>query len=486
MIDRGAGIPLYQQVYRGLRDQILRGELPTGGRLPSSRTLALELNVSRNVTLLAYDQLQADGLILTRQGSGTTVAGGGPPAWQVPLPGEIAAGQRPAPGGPEPNTHASGELPYGRRPLLVDFRSGLPACEAFPRSLWSRLWTQALDRAPDDFLGYGPVAGALPLRESLARYLGQARGVSTAPENVVLTSGATQALSILADSVLRKGDVAICENPGHPVVRSIFERRGARVQTVPVDDHGIQVDELARVISSLAAGPRLIYITPSHQFPTGAVLDLSRRHALTAIARTTGAFVVEDDYDSEIRHKAAPLPALQGLCPERVVYIGTFSKVLAPALRIGYAVLPPVLTDAFCQAKFLADYHSPGIDQLALAEFVSGGHLQRHLARMRRIYRQKRAVLVSAVTEAFGARARCRGDETGLHLWLDLDSHWSGKHLAEAAAQQGVGVYPLSDCWDPNLPMPARCHLVLGYGALDEAAIRRGIRLLADIERNQK
>ncbi|MFZ5816154.1 MAG: PLP-dependent aminotransferase family protein [Bacillota bacterium] len=470
-LDRSLPAPLHQQLYQALRDQILQGLLTPGTRMPGSRSLADDLGVSRNVVLLAYDHLHADGLLAARHGSGSFVAGPLSPA----LP---AMGGSPLPPPPPPDLPAP--PPAAAEGPATDFRTGIPDGSVFPRSLWGRLWLEALREMPPASFGYGSVAGEMRLRVALESHLRPARGVRTTPDQIVITSGATQALSLLAELLIRPGDRVVCEDPCHPVVRAVFHRRGARVTPIPVDAEGIRVDLLEQRLGDSPA--RLIYLTPSHQFPTGAVLSLARRHALVALAQSAGALLIEDDYDSEIRHTGSPLPALQGLAPDRVIYVGSFSKLLAPTLRLGYAVLPAQLVDAFCRVKYTADYHTPGIEQHAMAAFMERGHYHRHLTRLVRLYRSKRAVLVGAVAEAFGGRARCFGDATGLHLWLALESRWSGSALAAAANRAGIGLYPLRDYWAEPSAEPPGCHLILGYGALALPAIRQGIGRLAEIE----
>ncbi len=313
----------------------------------------------------------------------------------------------------------------------------------------------------------------------LADHLGRTRGVQTAPERIAVTAGSTQALAILAEMLVAPGDAVAVENPAHTAARQVFRRRGARLLPVPVDEEGIRVSDLA----ATGTAPRVIYVTPSHQFPWASVMSLGRRAALIELAARVGAIIIEDDYDSEIRHKGSPVPALQGLAPESVAYVGSFSKLLAPTLRLGYAVLPSSLAQPFAHHKQLTDYHTPGIEQEAMAEFIAGGHLERHLHRVRRIYRVRRRALAGAVAAAFGNRAaQIHGDETGLHVRLRLASPWTGQAPALAARRAGVGVSPLEDYWEGD-GMPPGCHLFLGHGSLAEPGIHQGIRLLAEVEK---
>lgn len=477
-LDRATPVPLYQQLYRVLRDQIMTHQLPPGHRMPSTREMANAVGVARNVVLQAYEMLQADGYLEGHHGSGTFVSGA------LARGCTDGGGERELTGLLTPRLNAPDIHLPGPPSLAIDFRTGFPDARAFPRAIWGRLLQRAVRELPDNRFGYGPVAGSPELREALAVHLRQSRGVRTTSERLVITSGSTQGLAILADMLINPGDLVVIENPAHATARSIFQSRGARLMPIPVDDEGIQVEVLERELAQSPAAPRLIYVTPSHQFPCGGVMSLSRRTSLVAVAGRTGALIIEDDYDSEVRHTGQPVPALQGLAPSGVIYLGSFSKVLAPTLRLGYAVLSEHLTEGFCRWKYVSDYHSPGIEQQALAEFIRRGHLERHLHRVRRLYRARRETMISALSETFGRRASIHGDETGLHLWLELHSDWRGADLAHHAARAGVGVYPLEFYWH-GPGMPAGCHLFLGYGSLSDAEIRKGVRILAAVERGE-
>lgn len=468
-VDRFSRTPLYLQLYRALRDRILEGSLPPGYRMPASRRLAEELQIARNVVIQAYDQLIAVGYLVGRHGSGTYVAHWLPDGLRPADP--VTTDLPPVVGAASPPASASSP----GVPLTYDFRTGIPDVASFPRTVWGRLLTRSLQTLPDKCLGYGPVSGSPTLRRLMVGHLGRTRGIRTQPGHVVVTTGSTQALAVLAEVLLRPGDVVAVENPSHTAARQIFARRGARLLPMPVDEEGIRVTDLAA--SGIA--PRIIYVTPSHQFPWGCAMSLRRRAALIELAQRTDAIIIEDDYDSEIRHTGSPLPALQGLAPGSVAYVGSFSKLLAPTLRLGYAVLPPGLVPPFVRHKQLVDYHTPGIEQEALSAFIADGHLDRHLHRVRRVYHKRRRALVDALARGFGNRAGVHGDETGLHLRVELTCPLPGRIVADAARRAGVGIYPLEDYWEGD-GLPPGCHLFLGYGSLDEEGIRVGIRLLAE------
>jgi GntR family transcriptional regulator/MocR family aminotransferase len=370
-------------------------------------------------------------------------------------------------------------------PLPFDFRQGMPALDAFPYARWARVRNREARRLGPDGYHYGPVAGEPELRAAIAAYLARSRAVRRGPEQVVVTTGAQQALDLLARIWLRPGDAVAVENPGYPAARRLFAAHGARIVPVPVDGHGLQVDSL----EDLAAGggaPRLVYVTPSHQYPTGAVLPLARRLALLGWARRRGALVVEDDYDGEFRYGARPIEALAGLDAdlpgeEVVAYVGTFSKVLFPALRLGYVLLPADLVRPVVAAKAVADRHSPRLEQRTVAAFIAGGDLARHLDRMRRLYAARRAALLAALARDLDGIARRGSAATaaGLHLLVAFEVRLEEAELVRRAATVGVHLDPAGPCYAAPVGEDARPAAMLGYAALPEAAIAAGIRRLA-------
>lgn len=452
-LDRSAATPLWRQVYVQLRERILAGELRAGERLPSSRALATTLGVSRNLVLDAYDQLQAEGYLESQPQSGMLVAAG------LDL---LAQDGLPTPG------PAVGPTPH--RPA-IDFRPGLPALEYVPRRVWGQL-VQAICREPDMQLwGYGAPEGHLSVRQALNRYLARVRGVHCLPEQIIMTTGAAQAFTIVARLCLSQQSCALVEDPMTVDIRLGYAATGAQIYPLPVDSHGLEV---AGIPASLQ--PQLIHVTPSHQFPLGGVLPIGRRLALVQLARERGSWIVEDDYDSEIRYSGAPIPALQGLAPERVIYVGTLSKILAPALRLGYIIVPPQLLDAARALKRQTDLHSPTLDHRVLARFIDEGHLERHLRTVKRIYRQRRDALLDALEAAAPAAYTIWGASTGIHLVVA----WPGRRFTpdwiEALAQDGVRVYPVT-----HHAVDRERHadkLILGYGHLSPEQIRTGVAQL--------
>ena len=426
-----------------LRELVRDGTLAAGSRMPSSRALAFDLGVSRRLVVDAYAQLLAEGYLLARHGAGTFVAAAGA------LEREL----------PEPRSDS---------PVQFDFFPGTPDLSSFPRTLWLRATREVLRAAPDSAFAYPDARGAPALRSALAAYLRRVRGVVVEPEAIVVCAGATQGLALLARALLRLGISSIdVEDPGLPPHRGVLAYGGLDVRGVPVDEHGLDVAAL-RAPVALA--------TPAHQCPTGVVLSPERRGELVRWARD-GGFVIEDDYDAEFRYDRAPLGALQGLAPDRVVYLGTVSKTLAPGLRLGWLVLPPALIDAVAEAKAFDDLGCSTLEQLVLTRLLDTSAYDRHLRRARRRNRERRNALIAAVScELPGARVS--GVSAGLHALVRLSRAVDLHGLLRAAGERSLGVYPLElHRIEPRQQTDA---LVMGYANLSEPAIAEGVRRLAD------
>jgi GntR family transcriptional regulator/MocR family aminotransferase len=483
--------PLYRQIYRAFRNDILSRALPPGERVPSTRALANLLKVSRNTAVLAYEQLLAEGYLETRVGAaGTVVAPVLPPdavrshrsldqQRHIVSRGDARlgiAGERIVKAARK-TTDSLGlpSLTWELTPprLRYDFRPGRAAFPDVPYALWCRLLGARARHATLRDLDYGPPQGRRELREAIASRLRRLRGIDASPERIVIVNGTQQALDLIIRVLLNPGDRVVIEEPHYTGARCAFMAAGAQLITSPVDDHGIQVPKVTK------RAVRLAYVTPSHQFPTGVVLPIARRLELLNWASRVGAFIVEDDYDSEYRYDGPPLQALAGLDRDsRVIYVGTFSKILFPALRLGYLVLPEVLVEPVVAAKAVGDTGTAILEQLVLADFISAGHFDRHLRRTNASNAARRNALVTAVRKEFRERAEVCGANAGLHLLVWLKGSRGGMiaDVHTKAEKAGVGLYGVEAFY---LKPPKRTGVVLGYAPLPESEIREGIRCLA-------
>jgi GntR family transcriptional regulator / MocR family aminotransferase len=450
-LDRTLPEPLGSQLERELREAIRSGRLGTGERLPSSRALARELGVSRGLVLDCYQQLQAEGYLTTRTGSATRVAAG---AYLQPVPpGPAAPPSQPA----------------------IDFRPGLPDLSSFPRRDWLWALREAAREAPTDAFGYGDPRGSAALREVLAAYLRRVRGAAADPQRLVISTGFAQGLNLVYRALARQGvrRVAV-EDPGDFDQPAIAARAGLRPVPVRVDQAGVDVAALA------ASDARAVVLTPAHQSPTGVVLAPQRRQALIAWANDRDATIIEDDYDAEFRYDREPVGAVQGLAPDRVALLGTVSKSLAPAMRLGWIVCPAALAEAIAHEKDLEDRGSPWLDQLALATLIQSGRYDRHLRRMRTSYARRRATLVDALTE-HAPQVELHGLAAGFHAVAHLPDSLSEPAVISAARARAIGLYGMSRYRSSGATSPPQ--LVLGFGNLREGAIAQGITTIRDLLR---
>jgi GntR family transcriptional regulator/MocR family aminotransferase len=472
------GEPLYRQVYRGLRQAILAGTFRAGEKLPATRELADELGISRTVVLLAYEQLVAEGFATARGGSGTYVSAGlsrGVGGVGRPKKSERAAKLHLSRFGSAVDAVGSSVDFPGRRsvPMRYDFAyGGRGDVDNFPFQMWRRILLRHARKAPIRQLDYGVAAGSLALREAISVHLRRSRAVICDASQVIVVNGSQQALDLIARVLIELGDAVAVEDPQYQGTREVLRAAGARLLPVPVDRDGLRPDELPRQA-------RVAFVTPSHQFPTGAILPLARRVALLDWARRKDAVVVEDDYDGEFRYEGQPLESLQGLDSEgRVIYVGTFSRTIFSALRIGYLIAPKSLVAAFTAAKWLCDRHTATLEQETLAEFISTGMYERHLRRIRRRNTAHRAALLDAIREHLGGRVEVGGDGAGTHVVLwPADKRVAEDAVIRSAAGRGVGVYGIAGYF---LARAARAGLMLGYSRMNEQQIREGIWLLGE------
>ena len=399
LTDRPAGRTLVQWLYEALRTAILDGRFGRGARLPATRDLARQYGVARGTVVAVFEQLQSEGYVTSRVGSGTRVSGQIPEDLWQPAPARAAVRQ------PPPASRFPPPTP------LRPFHPFEPALDQFPMELWTRIAARRLRRATRALLGCGDVRGYAPLREAIAAYLGSSRGVRCIADQVVIVSGAQQALDLLARVLVRPGEPVWIEDPAYPGATAAFRNAGARLVPVPVDEHGLDVARGFR----RAARAKAVYLTPAHQFPLGASLSIERRLAVLDWARRSGARVVEDDYDSEYRFAGRPIPALQGLDRgDCVVFLGSFSKVLFPSLRLGYLVVPPALLEPLLTLRASTDRYASTLDQAILCDFITEGHLGRHIRRMRELYRTRLAALREASTAHLTGLLEIPSIEAGL------------------------------------------------------------------------
>jgi GntR family transcriptional regulator/MocR family aminotransferase len=444
---RDRRVPLHRQIETSIRDGIRSGRLQLGTALPPTRTMAAQLGVSRGVVVEAYQQLVAEGYLTSRPGGYTRVAVG---------PEALRKRARPA----------------AEQPPTIDFGYGRADVSSFPRAAWLRSIRRVLTETPDERFGYLSGRGVPELCEVLAEYLNRVRGTSADPDWIVLCNGYAQGVALLVQVLARSGARRLAlEDPssGDDALPTAIEA-GLEVVGVPVDEHGVRVDALER------SDADAVVLTPSHQWPTGAVLSAESRAAILRWAKRRGALVIEDDYDAEYRYDRAPIGAMQGLAPDQVVYAGTASKTLAPGLRLAWLVVPRHLVEDVAAAKILADRGSPALDQLAFADFLARGELDRHLRRMRPVYRRRRDALLEALRERL-PDFEPTGIAAGQHLVTWLPSDLDEAAVVEAAALRGVGVYGVAPY---RIGSEGPGGLIFGYATLNERLIAEGVGILAD------
>ncbi len=477
-IDYKSDIPLNRQIYLQIRDMILAGTLPCETQIPATREIARKYEMARMTVNVAYEQLELEGYVVTKPGSGTfvtselTLLQGGEELAPVELSKWAARIQSP---------EFASSLDVGRltaetnnSKVEIDFGFGRSFSHIFPYDVWRKLLARYL--STDDALlsKYGSVGGFGPLREAIASYVGRQRGVNCRPEQVFIISGMQQALDILSRMLINQKDEVLVETPGYVNAARVFRSHGAILRPVPVDENGFQT---TRIPSDSDA--RLIFVTPSNQFPHGGAMPVQRRLELIQWARSRNALIIEDDYDGELRYEGSPISAMQGLDDSgRVIYLGTFSKVLLPALRLGYVILPQQLCEPFLQAKMLMDRGAPTLTQAAIADFITEGHFERHLRNLRKLYAERRGVLVRAIQEHLEGHVTFANHPAGFHVMLYLKNGISEQHVIAEMRKKGVGVYAgrpyhLFDWAPPSL--------VLGFSDLENEQIEEGIKRLGDV-----
>lgn len=485
-LDQSAATPLYKQLYERLRLEILTGQLEAHVRLPSTRVLAHELGISRNTIILAYELLLLEGYIESKVGDGTRVVRL-PPEHLLQVP-ENAYNQQTImpPDAAAPQIAQRSQLlvdATSPRELFADqsntriFRTGQPDLVSFPYEIWAKLLARHARHSLQAVAAYQDAQGYAPLREAIVAHIGITRGVYCAPEQIILTAGSQGALDLIARVLLDPGDHVWVEDPGYVGARGALLAAGATLVEVPVDQEGITV-EIGR---QLCQDARMAVVTPSHQFPIGVTMSLRRRLALLEWAKEAQAWIVEDDYDSEYRFSGRPLEALQGLdSARRVIYVGTFSKVLFPSLRLGYLVAPPELLKGLLVARRFIDVHPPLLEQMALTSFITEGHFARHLRKMRLLYAERRNALVDALTQELGDVLDITVPAAGMHLVAWLPGGMNARSVSRRASAHGLHMLPIAQS---HLLSARREGLLFGFASSPPEQLQAGVRTLARVLR---
>ncbi len=451
-LDRASEQPLKRQIYQKLKERIMSGQIKSNDALPSTRELSQFLGVSRNTVGESYDMLIAEGFVISRQGAPTRVADGLSITKTYPAPFVNA-------------------LP--KRELKADFRTGRPDLRQFPQFLWRRLLHKASEELPLALYGYTGPQGLPALRTEISEWLLRSRGVTVSSDDIFITAGATHALHLLADLLCENGKKVLMEDPCHSGMLQTFKLKGCTVVPVPVDSQGMQTQCLPDGKDACA-----VYVTPSHQFPLGGILPASRRATLIRFARENDLYLIEDDYDSEFRYCGEPIAPLYTMDPQLVIYVGTFSKTLFPALRIGYVILPKQLHRRWSVLRTHTDVQNPPFEQAALAEFLRMRKLDRHVQKMRRIYGHRRQVLMEVLKDSFGSGWTAYGDAAGLHLAIDFPDKCFDETFQKSCLQNGIYIKPMeSHCMEKGRH---QSKLLMGYGHLEPEEIRNGVLILRD------
>jgi len=474
--------PLYQRIADSIRNDVTKGRLRRGERVPSTRALARELRVNRNTVAQAFEQLVADGFLEGRHGSGTYVARELPQAQPAPTPAgpalaplkTLALANTPAPH-PIFNRILSSDGPAPIAGVDIDLRLGAPDLHAFPLRQWRRCVTNQLAVPRRDRMNYGSAWGWPDLRKAVASYLGRARGIDCTYRNVLITNGSQQGLWLAASLLADPGDCVMMEDPGYLGARSVLSSLGARIVPITVDEQGVRPEAVARAAAAKPV-PKLLYLTPGNQCPTGVTLGAARRLDVLKLAAQHGFMIVEDDYDGEFRYEGRPVRSLAGIDTSGVVcHVGSFSKVLFPSLRVGYVVAPPWLVEAMVALRWHVDFMPSTLESAALAQFISEGHFERHLRRMRALYAEKRAAFVAAMRRHMPRALPTVLPPGGMKLGLNVPVGMSREEAQRLALRAGVRLFDLGGCWSDPARAPAR--LVMGFTAvsiakLEEAAAR--------------
>ena len=457
-IDRSATIPLTKQICEQLRTKILTREFQTGERLPPTRKFAQELNVSRNVIINVYEQLHAEGYLESREGSGTYVAEGTyleqyKDYYSYELEWDYITKKK---------TQEEG---------IINFQSGVPDLSHFPRKIWAKLLREVCLDAPDAFFDYSPPEGTFELRQTLSKFLLKTKGIRCHPDQIIILSGSAQGLAILAQLLAPPYREFMIEDPVYSGIHQILRALELSFSPVPVDEKGMRVDDIPFHKPASA-----VLVTPSHQFPLGSVLPIQRRVKLIEYARKTNTYILENDYDSEFRYSGAPISSLHLLDPEYVVHVGTFSESLYPSVRLGYMILPEALIEKCRTLKASLGLATSTLKQLALSRFIEEGYLERHITRMKKLYREKRETLIEYLKNAFNDNVTISGDSTGLYVVADFQNIDFSEDLMKKIHQQNIRIYRVED--HAIIKGKHTNKIILGYGNLTTDEIKVGVERL--------
>ena len=476
-IDHQSNTPLYRQLYNNFRQSILNGKFSPGQKLPGTRSLAAELNISRNTVVLAFEQLLLEGYLKGKIGSGTFVN-------EIPdniLNVKEKVNRKKS--GKKISTNLINQL--GSPELIqrntsseqiIPFQNGVPSLDEFPIKTWVKLNNQTAKTTSEVQLGYGDAAGYWPLREEIASYLRTYRAVNCNAEQIIIVNGSQQGLDLVMRVLLNPGDYVWHEDPGYFGARASMLFAGAKIFPSPLDDEGLDVE----YSSKKYLPPRLIYTTPSHQFPLGYTMSISRRIQVLQYASKNDCWIIEDDYDSEFRYSGNPLPSLQGMDKNScVLYLGTFSKVLFPGLRLGYLVLPdPEMLNLFVSAKSMMDRQSPTFEQIITSQFLKEGYFTKHIRKMRILYKERQEFLIKEVEKEIGNLIKLKSSEAGMHLIAWLPENFDEIKISKKAKENNLIVYPVSEY---VLKFKQKPGLFLGYTAFDKNKLKAGVQKLKKV-----
>ncbi|MFA9377011.1 MAG: PLP-dependent aminotransferase family protein [Lachnotalea sp.] len=458
-IEKDTKLSLTRQIYIEIRKMIIEGTLTSGQKLPSTRQLSKELGISRNTALEVYNQMIAEGYLEARQGSGTIVSSG---LQELKIPiSELCNSKKESSSNNDTN--------------IIDFCSGIPALELFPRKDWTKLYTQVCNNLPNEAYGYCDPCGVWELREAIAQYLLRSRGISCDPRRIMITSGSTQGLSLISTLLQKQNKKVLVENPSHPGLLKVIASTGCVIETIPADNQGLDTNLL-----SSTRDVSFVYTTPSHQYPLGSILSIQRRLSLVNFASENNCYIIEDDYDSEFRYEGQPISSLYELNPKHVIYIGSFSKILSPAIRLGFILLPEKLLLDYKTLKNYTDVHTEALTQYALASFIRTGQLEKHIWKMKKHYSRNRTHMLAELSKQFPDGFEILGHATGLHMVVHFHNVTFTTQLVEELANQDVLIYPIEH-YLVGTKQDHGNEILMGYSHLSFPNITKGIQILRNV-----